>query len=477
MIYICLFSTAVIIVACILTGNVGRELYEKKEYKFGIGLAVWIENKYGISRRVGGILWEAMDNINNHEMIDVAMKKHTVKKIHLITITALVMSILGVMLCFNNKQQRSNLNSVTRPNPGDGDALITKTVVIGDDEEQDINFEVSERVPSEEEIEKNFEQARAYIDDNYLGENESADNVYLPLNLVTSVPQSNVSIEWITDEEGYIYSDGKLAKIEDEEGKIAVITAIIKYADCEERYSLSIRLVPIDKTSEKDVDKLVNVIEEEDARSKEDSILKLPDKLGDKDVSYIDGGGSGVLVLLMLGVVSAIIIVYMSDEEIKKKNLQRKEEMLIDFPEIMTKFGVYLRAGLTVSLAWGRIVDEYLSAKKEGGKDRFAYNEMVITWNEMKNGSSWIEAYEKFGKRCDVIQYGKFATWIIQNGQKGGSGLIELLETESYEAKEERNKIIRINGERISQKILVPMMGLLGVVMMIVMIPAFIGFM
>ncbi len=93
--------------------------------------------------------------------------------------------------------------------------------------------------------------------------------------------------------------------------------------------------------------------------------------------------------------------------------------------------------------------------------------------NEMSNGISQIKAYENYGIRCGMLQYGKFSTWIIQQGKKGAQGLVQLLEVEMYEAKEERNKTIKIMGEKISTKMLFPMVGLMAVVMLIVIVPAF----
>ena len=151
-----------------------------------------------------------------------------------------------------------------------------------------------------------------------------------------------------------------------------------------------------------------------------------------------------------------------------RKNALRKEEMLYDFPEIMSKFCLFLKAGMTVKGAWNLIASD-------NKKDRYINKEMQITQNEMHNGLTFTEAIERFGIRCDLLQYNKFANWLVQSSKKGTDNLISLIESERFEARAERNKIIMINGEKISQKLLLPMMGLLAVVMALVIIPAFAG--
>jgi hypothetical protein len=332
---------------------------------------------------------------------------------------------------------------------------------------------VSEIALDEEKIKDVFEDTKDYIDKNILGENDSFEHVSKPLNLVRNHLDGRVNITWITDEDGYIDNSGRIENIVDKEGVLVEITALITYLDKEEEYPIFLKLMPEHKEVT-DVDVLLGEIEKINKSNSKDKTITLPNEINGKKVTYVSKEQGTPLFILVLGTLAATLIFFLSDNDIKTKYEERKEEMMIDFPEIVCKLCVLLKAGMTVKGAWGKIVTDYVERKNFAG-DRYAYEEMAHAWNEMNNGVSEYQAYENFGKRCAQLEYGKLATWIIQQGKKGSGGLTNILSIEAYEAREERNKVIRIKGERISMKLLGPMMGFMGIVMMIVIIPAFYG--
>ena len=68
---------------------------------------------------------------------------------------------------------------------------------------------------------------------------------------------------------------------------------------------------------------------------------------------------------------------------------------------------------------------------------------------------------------------GKFAVMLSQNLRKGTKGLAELLQREAAGAFEERKAAARKLGEETSTRLLGPMFLMLGVVLMIIVVPAF----
>jgi hypothetical protein len=62
---------------------------------------------------------------------------------------------------------------------------------------------------------------------------------------------------------------------------------------------------------------------------------------------------------------------------------------------------------------------------------------------------------------------------VAQNLKKGSEGIIDILEQESMEALEQRKEMALRQGETVGTKLLFPMMIMLGLVMGIIMIPAF----
>ena len=117
---------------------------------------------------------------------------------------------------------------------------------------------------------------------------------------------------------------------------------------------------------------------------------------------------------------------------------------------------------------------DYLrNCPKEG---RYAYEAVTTTCHEMDSGVAELEAYRRFGERCGQMKYKTFSTILIQNLQKGGHRMADLLEKEALEAWDERKRKARVMGETAATKLLVPMIMMLAVVMAIIMIPAFLSF-
>ena len=110
--------------------------------------------------------------------------------------------------------------------------------------------------------------------------------------------------------------------------------------------------------------------------------------------------------------------------------------------------------------------------KQVRGK-QYLYEEMVATYNEIKNGVTELEAYERFGRRIQLVQYMKLSTLLSQNCKKGSADLLKLLEYESAQAFEERKEMAKRLGEEAGTKLLVPMVMMLFIVLMIIMVPAF----
>ena len=58
--------------------------------------------------------------------------------------------------------------------------------------------------------------------------------------------------------------------------------------------------------------------------------------------------------------------------------------------------------------------------------------------NEMKSGIAEAQAYENFGRRCQISEYIKIGTILAQNLRKGSDGLADLLEGEALRGMEEK---------------------------------------
>ena len=127
---------------------------------------------------------------------------------------------------------------------------------------------------------------------------------------------------------------------------------------------------------------------------------------------------------------------------------------------------------MTVKNAWTKMVQNYERNKSKTG-ERIAYAEMCETYHAMQSGVPEAEAYEQFGSRCRVAPYRKLGALLSQNLRKGTKGLMTILLMESIQANEERKSRMKQKAEEAGTKLLIPMFAMLGVVLIMIMIPAF----
>lgn len=155
------------------------------------------------------------------------------------------------------------------------------------------------------------------------------------------------------------------------------------------------------------------------------------------------------------------------DKELESKIDKRKISMQCDFPDFINKLTLLLNAGMTVSKAWERIVEE-------NKKDSPFYREAAFAIAEVKNGTTEAAAFEDFARRCRVVEITKFISILLQNLRKGSSEMVITLQLMSKDCWEMRKHVARRLGEEASTKLLFPMIFNFFVVIIIVAMPAII---
>ena len=178
-----------------------------------------------------------------------------------------------------------------------------------------------------------------------------------------------------------------------------------------------------------------------------------------------------IVVVVLVGV----ILYWYRVERPKDLQKKRQSQMMADYPDIITGLTVLSEAGLSLPQAWMRLVEEYEAAKDKRGI-RWVYEEMAVTGRQIQNGVSPGRAFGEFGRRTGLHSYIKLGNLLEQNMKKGARGLGSLLQAEAYQAFEERKHQVRRRGEEVSTKLLIPLFMMLGVVLVIVLIPALMSF-
>lgn len=343
----------------------------------------------------------------------------------------------------------------------------------------EIPVEITERIYGEQEITQVLKQVTDKMDDLIRGENKSLDHVDRDLNLLTAIPGKPIDVTWKLDRYDVmnIYGVLKEEKLVSD-GTTVKLSAVLTYREDtkrQARYECAVVVYPrTDESGGTFLTRVRQAVEEKDQDTREQEKMKLPRQVDGKSVHFyrvMDFRG-----LVLMGAAFLIIgLLFALDRQNEMKEKQaRKEEMILDYPEVISKMTLLLGAGMTVRKAWRKIVNDY-ELRREHYGTRAVYEEMQYTCRQMEGGVPEVECYEKFGRRCGTQEYMRLGALLSQNLRKGTKGLTELLRMEAIQAFEERKARARRLGEEAGTKLLLPMFLMLAEVLVIVVVPAFLS--
>ena len=342
------------------------------------------------------------------------------------------------------------------------------------DREVLLKLPVSHRSYSDEEIDEVFEKCMQILETAILGKNPSLQEVSQDLNLPNKIKEYGISVEWISETPELIDAMGTVNNENLKEAKDAVLKVFLTDRKREAQYLINVRVIPRTYTKEElSIKNFMSKLEAIDKENISKEGYTLPDSFEGKKLSYRQEESKDIHIIWIMGIVIAILLYVKDMMALKDKKEYKAREMLLDYPEIVSKLMVFIGAGLSVRSAWERIVIDYENLA--GGK-RFAYEEMSSSLTKLKTGVHESRVYKDFGRNCAVKQYMKLASLLDQNRKSGVNNLRQILSVEMASAWEERINIARRQGEEASTKLLLPLLMLLIVVLIIIMLPAMMAF-
>ena len=272
-------------------------------------------------------------------------------------------------------------------------------------------------------------------------------------------------------------SNGACDRSKKDQKEEVTLTANLQYMEYSSSYEIKVIVCGRELTHEEQLKKDI-FYEIKCAQSDYNSdYVELPKEVDGEEVIYKKRESGNYAAAVLFCGISLAIFAHYHDKE--KKNSYEKEkikQMKCDYPEIVAKLSLLVGAGMTVRMAWEKIVVDYRVRQKSGSKKRYAYEFMSEGLNMLKSGKPQIYVYEEFGMKCGIKEYMKFSSLIVQNIKKGTKELALLLTLEAKDAFEERKNMAKKYGEEAGTKLLLPMIIMLIVVMAIIMVPALMSF-
>lgn len=337
--------------------------------------------------------------------------------------------------------------------------------------EEEMFVEIGEQSLSGKEVKNIFHQVKEELGETVLGENLSADMVKYPLHLPEKLDGFPVSIDWISSDPDVVDWEGNLGKEISEEGELVCLTASMELGEEEDSYFQYVRVYPPETSFQDEVQSFLK----EENEKKEGSWMELPEQLRGRKLSWKKNRedlGTGTALLIFI---CPFLLLLRDKQAAQDRKKLERQQMIQDYPEILSKLTLLLSAGVNLRKAMERIGKDYVNYKKDG-EERKAYEVILEICSEMDRGISEREAYERLGEQCEVLSYRTLSALLVQHLQKGSRGIERMLEEEAQKAQELRQQQAKILGEQASTKLLVPMILMLLVVFVILLVPAWLSF-
>lgn len=218
---------------------------------------------------------------------------------------------------------------------------------------------------------------------------------------------------------------------------------------------------------------LQQAITAEDEGSLGENMLSLPTEIDGQRIYYSEHEDRSYLLLPLLGVIAAMAIYMRQGQARRTEKKQREALLMLDYSELVSKLMVYIGAGLTVRNALETISQHFDTLIARGIKeDRPLYQELRTMVIQFRRNMPESEIYLSFGRRVNLKPYTKLVSLIEQNRMNGARNLRAMLELEMEDAFEQRKTTARRLGEEAGTKLLLPLFIMLGIVMIIVIVPA-----
>lgn len=323
-----------------------------------------------------------------------------------------------------------------------------------------------------EEITEQYHDFVLKLPDLIRGENRSLEQVTTDLNLQESYEGYPFALEWKSQNIDLVSSSGVIGFTGEE--REVLLSAVITYAEYEWEHQLVIKLAPgMYSDEERRHLEMEELLISAENLSREQEYISLPTSFGDDPVIWQKKVDDYSMFLCIGTMLVGVLVYFLSDRDLHEEFEKQKVQMKREYPDIVYKLALYLGAGMTLQGAFQKLGSEYEKKREINKKRSPGYEQILYTCRELKSGVSEISAYEHFGKRTGLQEYIRLSTLVAQNLKKGSSSLLLRLHEEADRALTEKMQAGRKIGEEASTKLLVPMVMMLGVVMVIVILPAF----
>lgn len=166
--------------------------------------------------------------------------------------------------------------------------------------------------------------------------------------------------------------------------------------------------------------------------------------------------------VLLFGILMTVLVVVYMRLSTYDRLTERRQEILMDLPQVTSKLSLLVNTGMVLREAWKRTAYS---------GNRVLYREMQTTMTEIQNGQEEQIAYRNFGDRCNLKEVRKLASLINQNLSKGNEELSYYLRDMTTEMWEMKRNEVKQKGEKANSQLLLPIMLIFLGIMILILVP------
>lgn len=171
-------------------------------------------------------------------------------------------------------------------------------------------------------------------------------------------------------------------------------------------------------------------------------------------------------LMLIVGLMFTVLLPAVMINQLNSRERDRKNQILMELPEVVNKIILLVNAGETVQQAIVRCVE----LKQDSTSP--LYVELKVAVNKLTSNEPFPNVLNEFSKKCSIQEVSIFTTTVLLNYRKGGQDLILSLRELSHNLWEKRKNVSKTKGEEASSKLVFPLILIFVAVMIIVGYPA-----
>ena len=316
------------------------------------------------------------------------VRSYYIRKFSTVLMVLTIGVVLSIVCFFAYAGKTSDVEDQTlmRPGYGEGNRQEELAVEVDGKEVRQLEITIQERKYTEKEKRELTERAIKELEQILPGQNKSLDEVREDLVFPETLMDGAVTASYVTTPYGIVDESGVLLDVEKEDGVLVEIQVTLTCGENEMRHVVHAKVFPRILTQDEQLQKEIRrAVEQRDAKESHEETLELPGNVDGRRLVWQYQEENPFATVFALALIAAVLVYLEMDSRVHARAEDRKNQLMLDYPDLMWKMTMLLGAGLTIKGTFQRMAKQYYRDRR---KLRYVYEEVLYTCREMESGVS-----------------------------------------------------------------------------------------